>query len=305
MTKSWNVSYSCRVKGCRWVTSKKKALLCISPHLLSVVLPSDATCSTTRLLVSDAREFLLRFNTPTEVNECQRLMTDSGAFEWRHGRGLQSQGSVLDIPTDTQLPSSQMDVEEEEMTQCSQVESSPPEPASAQAEVFTLLPRSHIPDPPPAAVLPFAGAPISPQRVGPAPAASTPNYSFPPQPIMVDAAYSAASSSSSTSSSAPATSSSLGLRATLSSAPVRSSTAATPAATSAGFFNFGTTSAPSNAVATDAEDIEITEGNFEFYLSMCLNDPRFPMIVEQVEKAWVRHMGLGGTAAESLERLMK
>jgi hypothetical protein len=34
------------------------------------------------------------------------------------------------------------------------------------------------------------------------------------------------------------------------------------------------------AVATDvAEDIEITEGNFEFYLSMCLNDPRFPSTV--------------------------
>src|SRR5690242_15440428 len=55
MTKSWNVSYSCRVKGCRWVTSKKKALLCISPNLLSVVLPSDTTCSTTRLLVRSDR----------------------------------------------------------------------------------------------------------------------------------------------------------------------------------------------------------------------------------------------------------
>jgi hypothetical protein len=66
--------------------------------------------------VSDAREFLLRFNSPTEVNECHRLMTDLGAFEWRHGRGAQSsQGSVLDISTDTQLPSSQMDVDEEEM----------------------------------------------------------------------------------------------------------------------------------------------------------------------------------------------
>jgi hypothetical protein len=29
------------------------------------------------------------------------------------------------------------------------------------------------------------------------------------------------------------------------------------------------------------------------------------VIVEQVEMAWVRHMGLGGKAAESLERLMK
>jgi len=77
---------------------------------------------------------------------------------------------------------------------------------------------------------------------------------------------------------------------TFGSAPILSSTAATtPATTSAGFVK-DATSGPSMAVPTDiGEDIEITEGNFEFYLSMCLNDPRFPSTVHPSHVLTLRH----------------
>jgi hypothetical protein len=52
------------------------------------------------------------------------------------------------------------------------------------------------------------------------------------------------------------------------------------------------------------ESIEINEDNFEYYLNLCLSDPRFPCLVEKVERLWLKHLGLGSNSKEVLRTLL-